>query len=57
LDFVDAELHLTALAFGIRVCLALKSRSATIAVYNFVLLKYDGHNTKIKSPEVSYFRA
>jgi len=57
LHFVYAELYIAALAFGIGVCLALKSSAATVAVDGFVLLIGNRHTTKIKSPEVFNFRA
>jgi len=57
LYLVYGELHGGALAFGVGVCLALKSRATAFAMDGFVLLIDNRHGTKIKSPEVTYFRA
>ncbi len=39
LHFINGKLHLAALTFGVRVGFAFKSGAATLALYNFVLLK------------------
>jgi hypothetical protein len=57
LYLVNSELYGSALAFSVRIGLALKSRATAVAVDGFVLLISNRHDTKIKSPEVTYFRA
>ncbi|GGI49084.1 hypothetical protein GCM10011425_02960 [Mucilaginibacter galii] len=57
LYLVYGELHSGALAFGVGVCLAFKSRATAFAMDDFVLLIGNRHGAKIKSPEVTYFRA